>query len=83
MHPKASEAYLSHQVGSDFCTVQNNTTIIQPKETSMYYLVTDLHARYHGSHSISETKSRQKPFEHLGIDYSSDIKQSNAISHGR
>jgi hypothetical protein len=69
--PKRKQALCHNQLGADFHTIKNNTSIIQPKGTHLIYMSTNLHCRHHGSHSLNKLPDRKQLCEHLGIKFSS------------
>ena len=48
-----------HQIGQDYKTLSNNTTIAQPDMISLIYLAKDLHCRTHGSVGMNEITNRK------------------------
>jgi len=67
---KQKQAMCHNQIGADFHTIKNNTSIVQPKGTHLIYMSTNLHCRLHGSHCLNEVSERQELCDHLGIEYS-------------
>ena len=59
-----------NHIGADIYTIQNNTSIVQPKGTHLLYMSTNIHCRLHGSHSLNNCFCTQELCDHLGIENS-------------
>lgn len=66
--PARRKPSCTNQIGEDFHTISNNTTILQPNGDSLMYVAADLQCRPHGSVGIDEIYSRDLLFSILKID---------------
>lgn len=66
---KRRKALCTNQIGEDYRTIKNNTTIIHPPTERLMYLAVDLHNRNHGSSAVRDIESRSVVFDVLHIDH--------------
>jgi hypothetical protein len=55
------------QIGHDYSTIKNNTTIMHPRNESIMYLAENLHHVAHGSVAAGDVLSHEIVFDTLGI----------------
>jgi len=68
------------QIGEDYSTLLNNTTIAQPDGINLMYLATDLHCRTHGSVDVNDMANRDFLFDVLRIEHAQINPKSAAPS---
>ena len=68
---KRRRSLCKQQIGSDYNKIATNTTIVQSGRLNMFYLVTNLHVRHHGSIDTRDLSSRGIMFDFLQIPNSS------------